>query len=94
MKASFLVLVPVFGDRPRVGDGRDRNARRGAVAGILAVLCAVSAPWYVRNLVLAGDPIAPTLNIALYGSDGLWKNDRVERTLERHGDVEVARARS
>ncbi len=72
MKASFLVLLPVLAialawAMAAIG------ARRGAVAGILAVLCAVAAPWYVRNLVLAGDPIAPTLNIALYGRDGLWK---------------------
>src|SRR5581483_532117 len=35
-------------------------------------LCVVAAPWYLRNFVLAGDPIAPTLNIALHGKDGLW----------------------
>lgn len=72
MKASFLVLLPVFAVA-LAWAALVAGARRAAFAGVLAVLCAVSAPWYVRNLVLAGDPIAPTLNIALYGRDGLWK---------------------
>ena len=72
MKASFLVLLPVFAIA-LAWAAAAIGARRTAVAGVLAVLCAVAAPWYVRNLVLAGDPIAPTLNIALYGRDGLWK---------------------
>ncbi len=72
MKASFLVLLPIFAIA-LAWSAAAIGARRVAVAGLLAVLCAVAAPWYVRNLVLAGDPIAPTLNIALYGRDGLWK---------------------
>jgi len=72
MKASFLVLLPVFAVALWWAC-RTIGVRRAAIIGVLAVLCAVAAPWYVRNLVLAGDPIAPTLNIALYGRDGLWK---------------------
>lgn len=72
MKASFLVLLPVLAIA-LAWAAAAIVTRRTTLAGILAVLCAVAAPWYVRNLVLAGDPIAPTLNIALYGRDGLWK---------------------
>lgn len=72
MKASFLVLLPVFAIA-LAWAGWSLGARRAAIAGIVVLLCAVASPWYVRNLILAGDPIAPALNIALYGNDGLWK---------------------
>jgi hypothetical protein len=72
MKASYILLVPVFG-AALVWAALVVGMRRAWIVGVLAVLCAVSAPWYVRNTILAGDPIAPTINIALYGKDGLWK---------------------
>lgn len=71
MKASFLVLAPVL-LIALVWAGWSLGARRAAMAAAV-LLCVVASPWYLRNLVLAGDPIAPTLNIALYGKDGLWK---------------------
>jgi hypothetical protein len=41
-------------------------------------LAAVSAPWYVRNIVFTGDPMPPAVNLALHGYDGFidkseWK---------------------
>ncbi len=71
MKASYVLLVPIFAIA-LVWGGVAMNLRRRAIAGVLLLLCAVAAPWYVRNLVLAGDPIPPTINMALYGRDGLW----------------------
>ncbi len=72
MKASFVLLTPIF-FVGLVWGGLAIGMRRTAIAGVLAVLCAVAAPWYVRNWILAGDPIAPALNIALHGNDGLWR---------------------
>jgi hypothetical protein len=72
MKASFVLLVPIFAVA-LVWAGFASGMRRRSIAGVLLLLCAIAAPWYVRNAVLSGDPIAPTLNFALYGSDGLWK---------------------
>lgn len=72
MKASFFLLVPLFAIAiawAAVTAGRPR----GRIALMLALLCAVAAPWYVRNLVLTGDPIDPVLNLALYGHDGVWE---------------------
>jgi hypothetical protein len=72
MKASYVLLVPIF----CVGFawcGLALQMRRAFIAGVLLLFCAISAPWYVRNLILAGDPIAPTINMAVYGHDGLWK---------------------
>jgi 4-amino-4-deoxy-L-arabinose transferase-like glycosyltransferase len=73
MKASFILILPVY----VVAIGWACLAlglRRGLIVAVLAILCAASAPWYARNIVLAGDPIPPTINLALYGSDGLWKS--------------------
>jgi hypothetical protein len=69
-KGSFVLLLPAFFVAllwacSSIGAGKRRTAI------VLAVLCAVASPWYVRNLVMAGDPIPPVLNIALYGTDGL-----------------------
>jgi hypothetical protein len=72
MKGSFVVLTPIFAVA-LVWAGEALGTRRTTLAAILLLLCAVAAPWYVRNWVLAGDPIAPALNIALHGEDGLWK---------------------
>jgi hypothetical protein len=72
MKASFILLAPIFAVA-LIWGCLAIGARKRFIVGILAILCAVSAPWYVRNLVLSGDPIAPSLNLTLYGQDGLWK---------------------
>ncbi|HTA40308.1 MAG TPA: hypothetical protein VK760_14590, partial [Candidatus Acidoferrales bacterium] len=72
MKASFVLLVPVFA-AALVWGGLAIGVKRRLLAGLVLLLCVVSAPWYVRNLALSGDPITPTINFALYGQDGLWK---------------------
>ncbi len=74
MKASYVVLVPVFA-AIIAWAARSIGVPGRTIAAIVALLCVLSAPWYVRNLILAGDPIAPTLNLMLRGQDGLWKPD-------------------
>ena len=71
MKLSFVLLVPVFGAALYWTGAIAGQSRRSAVV-TLALLCAVAAPWYVRNTVLSGDPINPTINMAIYHRDGLW----------------------
>lgn len=42
-------------------------------AGALALLFAVAgSPWYLRNLLIAGDPISPILNMVLGRADPYW----------------------
>jgi hypothetical protein len=70
MKASYILLVPVYA----IAIGWAAlvlGMRRWPIAALLALLCVVGAPWYVRNLWLAGDPIPPTMNLMLYHHDGL-----------------------
>jgi hypothetical protein len=72
MKASFFLLVPIYIVAivwAAIALGRPR----ARIAFMVALLCAVSLPWYARNLVLTGDPIDPVINIALYGRDGVWE---------------------
>ncbi|HVA32806.1 MAG TPA: hypothetical protein VNG31_01585 [Candidatus Baltobacteraceae bacterium] len=73
MKASYIVLVPVFAI-VLIWGAIVLGVRAKRIAAIVALLCVVAAPWYVRNLIEAGDPIPPTLNMMLYGHDGLWMN--------------------
>ena len=71
MKASFIAFIPVFAIA-LIWAARGLQITRQAVLGLFALLLVASSPWYVRNFIEAGDPIAPTLNLALHGTDGLY----------------------
>jgi 4-amino-4-deoxy-L-arabinose transferase-like glycosyltransferase len=70
MKPSFAVLLPVYAIA-FVFAVRKVPTLKGNWLIVLLAFVAASSPWYVRNLILAGDPIPPVFNIALYGRDGL-----------------------
>jgi hypothetical protein len=70
MKGSFLLLVPVYLIALTIVARYTRTNLRTAAA-VLVLFLVTASPWYVRNLVLAGDPIPPVINIAVHGSDGL-----------------------
>jgi hypothetical protein len=88
MKASFVLLIPIFAVA-LVWGCIAIGMRRRAIAGVLALLCVVAAPWYVRNWILAGDPLPPAINLALYGSDGLWSKTEWEGVW---GDVATSKS--
>ncbi len=90
MKGSFLVLLPLLG-LVLILAGRALQLKRKDLAVVLAILVVCAAPWYARNVVLAGDPFPPLLNVMLYGRDGIitkdeWSNYqhdlRTEQTTE------------
>lgn len=70
-KISFVFFLPILVlalayAAKHVG----MSARAGAVL-VIATLC-LSAPWYARNFVLDGDPMAPAFNLAIRGADAKW----------------------
>lgn len=68
MKGSFATLAPVFLIASFLaGKGANFDIRKIAAAAALLVICA--SPWYVRNLVEAGDPAPPVFNMMLHGKD-------------------------
>ena len=70
MKGSFVLLVPIYAIALWWA-ARELRVSTKTAAVAIALLCVTSAPWYVRNLIVAGDPIAPVINLALYHDDGL-----------------------
>lgn len=74
MKGSFIALVPVYVVVLLTASRFARQTRRTMLLVVtLLVLC--GSPWYVRNVILAGDPTPPVVNIARYGADGLMTRD-------------------
>lgn len=70
MKPSYALLVPFFLVTIFIAS-KNLGLRRRELLAAFALLLALASPWYVRNLVLAGDPMPPALNIAVHGEDGL-----------------------
>jgi hypothetical protein len=71
MKISFIALLPLVVAAVAMVTRRVGLPRRTAVAVLLACL-ALSSPWYVRNFIVAGDPVSPVLNLKLHGVDGYY----------------------
>ena len=64
MKPTYVLLVPLFGVFILLA-GRYAHVARRTVAACLALMCALSLPWYIRNFVADGDPLPPFLHMAL-----------------------------
>lgn len=82
MKGSFFVLGPVF-LLVLVIALRQLKPGLRATCVVLALLVVSAAPWYARNLVLAGDIAPPAFNVALFGRDGLmtkgeWQQNQAD----------------
>jgi 4-amino-4-deoxy-L-arabinose transferase-like glycosyltransferase len=71
MKEVFIAFIPLALAAAWIGARATRFTRRAAlgVATIALILC---LPWYVKNFIQAGDPIAPILNLALHRPDPKW----------------------
>ena len=93
-KISLVAFLPLFG-LALVFVALRARWRPRAVAAALAALVALSAPWYVKNFVQAGDPVSPVLNLALRGADPKWTREDlgyVQRDLKSHEGGAVERA--
>lgn len=77
MKGSFATLAPVFLVASFLaGKGAKFDGRRIAAAVVLLVVCA--SPWYVRNLIEAGDPAPPVFNMMLHGRDAFVSKSELQ----------------
>ncbi len=79
LKPSFIVFLPglvglAFLLTRRIG------SRRITVSA-MALLVVLSLPWYVKNFVQGGDPLAPVLNLALRGVDSKWSKADMQKVL-------------
>ena len=75
MKSVNLIYVPLFAGLI-VYHVRPWRSRLFTTA--VAVFALVGAPWYVRNLVLVGDPAPPLVHHALGLPDPDWTEDDIQ----------------
>ena len=66
-----------------VGLGWRRSA--GLVLPFAATAALVAAPWYVRNLLVTGDPVYPVLRALAGDADASWAIDRIRRDVPASG---------
>lgn len=71
MKGSYVLLIPVFCVALAFAAIHLRISTRN-LATVAALFLACSLPWYVRNTIVAGDPIPPVVHLAIYGYDALF----------------------
>ena len=68
MKPTYVALLPLFGlFVAMVGIRSHWGVKR--ITACLALMCALSSPWYIRNLIGDGDPLPPFLHMALGRTD-------------------------
>jgi hypothetical protein len=79
IKSSLIVFIPIFALLAYVLALR-AGGRRLAVSAALAAIV-LSSPWYVKNFIQGGDPIAPVLNLALHGVDSKLSKQDMEGQL-------------
>ncbi len=86
MKAS-LILVAFLALYFIISIGRKQKVSVRTIAFTVVVLAVFSAPWFLRNILISGDPLDPLLNLSLRHSDPFWTIDDVDgqRSNLRHG---------
>jgi hypothetical protein len=47
-----------------------------------AIALTIAAPWYVRNLLLTGDPLYPAIQALLGDADAVWAVQRLQRDVQ------------
>jgi hypothetical protein len=74
LKTSLLAFMPMLAGIAYLMARGSAWSRRATAGAVIAVVL-LSAPWYVKNFIQAGDPIAPVLNLAVRGIDSKWTKD-------------------
>ena len=55
------------------------------VLSFIGTATLVAAPWYLRNLIVIGDPIYPVLNALAGDPDAMWTIERIRRDVPAAG---------
>jgi hypothetical protein len=71
MKISFFLYLPLFLLSLLLVLRRQKRKVSHTVA-LCCLLVALSAPWYLRNLIAVRDPIPPVFNLMLRGRDPIF----------------------
>jgi hypothetical protein len=70
-KISFVFFLPVLLLGLLYAAQRAGMSLKTGAALLTVTLC-LCAPWYARNFLLDGDPMAPAFNLAIRGVDAKW----------------------
>lgn len=68
MKPTYLLLLPLFIGLTILAKSA-MNVSMRLVFVSLTLMCACSLPWYVRNVIVDGDPVPPLLHIIMGRED-------------------------
>ena len=79
-KYTGLPLLVVLALSSMVGQSLRQTVR--AVSVFLGVAMLIAAPWYVRNLLLIGDPVYPVIKGFLGDSNARWAMERLQRDVQ------------
>lgn len=71
MKATFVAFLPLLLGLLLAG-ARAARLSPSKLAALAALLIIFASPWYLRNFILADDPIPPILNIHFAGMDNKY----------------------
>ena len=88
MKGSFIALVPIY-LIALWWTCKSASSGRRITLIVLATFAIAASPWYARNLILAGDPAPPVLNLMLYHHDGLMTKDEWDQI---EADLDTSRS--
>ncbi len=81
MKISLIAFLPLFAIIVWIIARKSAlTVRRAAFA--VAILTILSSPWYAKNFIQDGDPIAPVLNLSLRGVDSKWSKADLDGALQ------------
>ena len=70
--------------------GFTQNVSKKKILAICTLAVIVASPWYLRNIIVAGDPVDPVINLAMHHSDPFWtQSDFDAQKAELHVNVPV-----
>jgi len=78
MKITLFLCLPLFAFS-LILVLRRQHKRISHMLALCSLLLLLSAPWYLRNFIVVGDPIPPVLNLMVLGRDRIWSQLDYER---------------